>query len=604
MQVPSTTQSQTIAVAPAAPNSLVQTATQYGGGLFHALQGGNGLMLLLAAVGWGALTWFGRDKKNNNKIASGYLSGDREKRAARKRSIEQLEQRKHNAVTLYAGLFERNKKGQPPNSKKTLWIPDANRGIAVCGGPGSGKTFSLINPAIRSAIKEGMPLCLYDFKYPEQAELLVPYAAKHGYDVKIFAPGFEESEVCNPLDFLRSPDDALMARQIATVMNRNFALSSNASEDKFFADAGDQLTQAMLMLAKGLPAPDILTASTILSLSKLPERIQAAWERSEAGTGYHMSQWVYLAFSQLLQLAGSEKTVSGVVGTASKVFSRFLSPELVGAFCGATTLPLDLEGKRMIVLGLDRQRRDAVAPLVATILHMLVARNARSGRKDPFLVAVDELPTVYLPTLTQWLNENRSLGQVTLIGYQNLNQLEKAYSREISRAILGGCATKAIFNPQESESARMFSDYIGEEELMTKQKSRSTGKGGGSTSTGEHLHKRAIVESAQFNKFVAGKCVFINPAYAANDEGSIPLITKISLPKADIEADQWSRSKWEKVRQRLIKLSKQAFFSEERSREQIARRMAISEEYFPAPEEKPAKGGSRSQENGRVKVTF
>lgn len=597
-------QSQTIAVRASEPNTFVQSSSQYGGGILQSLKGGNGFMLLVVVAGWIALAWLGKGRKHGNKIATGYLAGDREKRTARKRALEQLEKRKHNAVTLYAGLFKRNDKGKPVAGKKTLWIPDANRGIAVCGGPGSGKTFSLINPAIRSAIQEGIPLCIYDFKYPEQAELLVPFAAKHGYDVKVFAPGFEESEVCNPLDFLHSPDDALMARQIATVMNRNFALSANASEDKFFADAGDQLTQAMLMLAKGLPAPDILTASTILSLSKLPERIQAAWERSESGQGHPISQWVYLAFSQLLQLAGSEKTVSGVVGTASKVFSRFLSPELVGAFCGPTTLPLDLEGKRMIVLGLDRQRRDAVAPLVATILHMLVARNARSGRKDPFLVAVDELPTVYLPTLTQWLNENRSLGQVTLIGYQNLNQLEKAYSREISRAILGGCATKAIFNPQESESARMFSDYIGEEELTTRQKSRSTGKGGGSTSTGEHLHKRAIVESAQFNKFVAGKCVFINPAYGTRDEGSIPMITRITLPKEDIEADEWSRSKWEKVRQRLIERSKQEFFSEEHSREQIAKRMAIAQEYFPAPEEKPAKGGTRSQEDGKVKVTF
>ncbi|UBF27232.1 hypothetical protein K9N68_04510 [Kovacikia minuta CCNUW1] len=58
------------------------------------------------------------------------------------------------------------------------------------------------------------------------------------------------------------------------------------------------------------------------------------------------------------------------------------------------------------------------------------------------------------------------------------------------------------------------------------------------------------------------------------------------------------------MRQRLIERSKQEFFSEEHNREQIAKRMTIAEEYFAAPAEKPAKGGTRSQEGGKVKVTF
>jgi type IV secretory pathway TraG/TraD family ATPase VirD4 len=40
----------------------------------------------------------------------------------------------------------------------------------------------------------------------------------------VLAPGFPESEVCNPIDFLRSESDAEMARQIATVLNKNFRL--------------------------------------------------------------------------------------------------------------------------------------------------------------------------------------------------------------------------------------------------------------------------------------------------------------------------------------------------------------------------------------------
>jgi hypothetical protein len=107
------------------------------------------------------------------------------------------------------------------------------------------------------------------------------------------------------------------------------------------------------------------------------------------------------------------------------------------------------------------------------------------------------------------------------------------------------------------------------------------------------------VESAQFNKFVPGKCVFINPAYANKDEGSIPLLTRISLPKADEEADDWCRSVWNKVQKRLIQNSKQKVFSEDLSRQEIAKRMAIAEEFFPLPEDP-----KKTSPAGKKKVTL
>ena len=553
----------------------------------QTLKGTNGILLgvlVLALVGF--QIFGGNGNGGKGKIARGSLSSAKEKTRAKKRAIKQLGEKKHNAVGLYVGTPKRNKKGNITGGK-TLFLPDAQRGIAVAGAPGSGKTFSIINPVIRAALDEGYPALVYDFKYPSQVEVLAGYAAKRGYDVRVFAPGYPESEVCNPLNFMRDADDALMARQMATVMNRNFARSSHSSEDKFFADAGDQLTQAVLMLAKGMPQPDLMTASAVLGLSDLPSRIlesKRLGEGNQLRDQWAMSHWVYYAFSQLLQLKDSEKTIAGVIGTTSKVFSRFMAPELISAFCGKTTLPIELEGKQLVVLGLDRRRRDAVAPLVATVLHMMVTANVTKKRQDPLLLAIDELPTLYLPTLVQWLNENRSDGLCTMIGFQNITQLEEAYRREMSRAILGGCATKAIFNPQDSDSARMFSDYLGEEEVIIKQKSRNTGGKGGSTrSVSDHLQKRAIVEPAQFNKLPTGKCVLISPGYSRKDETAIPLITNVKIPKADIEEETWSVSKWPKIQEKLVNRSAQTFQGDDVARQQIAIRLALAEELLPLP---------------------
>lgn len=583
-----------IAVTPAAPasNGMLETA-------IASLKSGNGLLLLVVFALLGGMALLNKmGGKSAGKIARSRFAGQLEKGKARKLAIKQMHERRHNAVSLYIGKPKVSQSGKTLPSARTVWLPESQRGIAVIGAPGSGKTFSIINPVLRSAIDQDFPVILFDFKYPDQTEIIAPYAAKNGYKIRVFAPSFPESEVCNVLDFLRNQDDALMARQIASVMNRNFALSANASEDKFFADAGDQLVQAILMLTKGLPQSDLMTASCILSLSDLPARIQAAWDNPTAIDSWKMSNWVYLAFSQLLQLQGSEKTVAGVLGTASKLFSRFLSPELVGAFCGTTTLPIDLEGKTLLVLGMERQRREAIAPLLATVLHMIVTRNVTRKRKDPLILGIDELPTLFLPYLTNWLNENRSDGLVTVLGFQNMNQLEKAYSRETSRAIFGGCATKAIFNPQEADSARLFSEYLGDEEITIKQKSKSSGRGGGSNSTSDQLQRRQLVEAAQINRLPTGKCILVSPGYANKTESSIPWELTVKIPKPELAVEKRCKALWPKLCDRLIKRSGQAEMSDENSRIAIELRRRVASHYFPFKDEAKAGSGKAPSKAG------
>jgi type IV secretory pathway TraG/TraD family ATPase VirD4 len=175
---------------------------------------------------------------------------------------------------------------------------------------------------------------------------------------------------------------------------------------------------------------------------------------------------VYVSFGQLVSVEDSEKTAASIVATAASNFTRFIKKDILASFCGETTIPLDLEGKQLLIMGLDRERRDVVAPLLATVLHMIVSRNVTKKREDPLILALDELPTLYLPALVQWLNENREDGLVTLLGFQNMAQLEQKYGEELARSILGGCASKAIFNPQEQKSAQMFSDFLGDTNFL------------------------------------------------------------------------------------------------------------------------------------------
>jgi type IV secretory pathway TraG/TraD family ATPase VirD4 len=338
-----------------------------------------------------------------------------------------------------------------------------------------------------------------------------------------------------------------MARQIAIVLNRNFKPGTQSVEDPFFTNSGDQLIQAILLLAKSTPYPDIITCAKALGSNNLPRRIQNA----------KLSTWVESSFGQLISMADSEKTVASVISTASILFSRFMSPSILSVFCGKTTIPLDMKGKQLLIIGMDRERRDVVAPLLATVLHMVITRNVTQPRTDPLVVALDELPTLYLPNLVQWLNENREDGLSCILGFQNLVQLEKAYGREISRAIFGGCGTKAIFNPQENESARSFSEYLGDEHLGYKTKSRSVGGGKTNTSTSQQERTRKLCAPEEFLKFPTGTCILISPGYATKREVSLPLRLSVKIPIADQKRMEHSCRAWEQLKAHRIEQSRQ-----------------------------------------------
>lgn len=482
------------------------------------------------------------------------------------------------------------------NGAGTLYFPDAQMGFSIIGGPGTGKTFSTLDPLIASAIDQGFPLLVYDFKWPNQGKRHIANAIARGYKVYVFAPGKKGSFTMNILDFLKDEEDAVAAGQLAQVIVKNSSIGSG-DDDPFFGPAGTTLVTGLFLLvkwlAKELNRPDIadlMMAQAILNLPDLGIRLGEAMER--------MNVWTFLPLAQVVSVKDSPDTISGIIATAQKIFAKFLQKDFIGAFCGKSDLPIDIDGKSMIVFGLDRQNRDIVGPLLAAILHMVVSRNVSRDipRADPLVVALDELPTLFLPQLPNWLNENREDGFVGLLGYQNMAQIEKSYGKETTRFILGGTGTKIIFNPRDSESAKVFAEYLGERDVAFKSKSKSVGggKNGGSTSTADNLQKTWLIEPAQFNKLPTGKGIVISPSFTDKDEAYIPLVHKFKISKADIADRAWAGKQWdERIKPAYIK-KQQGKADGDALSKQMAERMQIAMEAFPMPGKK-----GESKMNGR-----
>ena len=523
------------------------------------LDSGMGTLLLGLVVLWVGMSLFG-NSTNKNKLATGRFAGKAERRRAKALGRKQQKQRHPAKVPLKAGDLD---------------IPQAQQSIVVAGAPDSGKTYSIIDPAIRSAIAQGFSIVVYDFK-GSQLAAHAAWAASQGYQVDVFAPGQPYTGICNPLDFLEDETDALMASQLAAVLQKNTQRDGGYRDNDFFNSAGTNLVEAVMLLAKRTPYPDLLMANKILNLSNLPGRIR------QAGESGWIPPWTMESFSQLIASEEADKQIAGIIATAQRTFKTFTGKQLVSSFCGQTTIPLDMTGKRILFLQVDIQKRDAVSPLLAAILHLIVTRNFARPRSEPLVIALDELPTLYLPDLPKWINEFRSYGFVGLLGYQNFAQLQHIYGRDLSRALFAACGTKVFFNPKDRETAQEFSGYLGEKDVRIYTRSRSQGRYG-SNSRSEQCQRVPLMTADQILKLDQGECVFINPAYRGGGEASVPLRVRVKISKKEQAIQARSEALWHStVQPKLIARCQQQQMMSDLNTENQSRK-AMAERLFPVP---------------------
>ncbi|RAM49245.1 MAG: type IV secretory system conjugative DNA transfer family protein [Hapalosiphonaceae cyanobacterium JJU2] len=525
-------------------------------GLLKTFANPEGLAMVGALIFLILLSQFIGGKKG--KISTGRLVGKVEKLAATNLALKQIQERKHNKVCFWCGSprywFSGKLRGFGARlqtflgASPTVWIPHAERSTLVLGAPGSGKTFGTIDRMAQSCMAQGFPLIVYD-KKGDQMKLLAPLAARYGYDVRIFAPGEPYSEVINPLDFMENQEDAVTAAQIAQVINAN---AGSGKSDEFFSKAADLLAKALIQLAKGSDCPDLATVYCIQSVDDFINKLYAAVQAGK------VSRWVAASFQQYLKARDSEKTIASIDTTTMGIFSAFIQRSLLPSFIGKSTIPTKLSGRQILIFKLDDPRRDVVGPLLAAALHMTIVSNLCTPRFDPIGIFIDELPSLYLKALPQWINEYRSNGACFVLGVQSLEQLANAYGENLAAAITSACSTKILYNPANYSTAEKFSQSYGNKEFIIKNKSISDSKEGRTTTWADNIQTMPILTADEIMRFPQGKCVITNPGYTSSSEGSIPYLLTIPIPKSDQKQIEESEKLWsQQLCPRLIARSPQ-----------------------------------------------
>ena len=512
---------QTLGLQP--PSEFIETAIEE-----HPMASAATLMLMMAAIGALGFVRIGMAPQEQ-KLGTGRFATKAEKRRAKQLAKKQ---NKANGLEISVELGD-------------VTIPYANESVLFVGAPGSGKSATIGDPGLMEVIKRGQSAVVFDAKGSREDSItrrFAPIAARESYGVGIIAPGKKYSDCLNPHDFVRSPTDASRSLQLAYVLEKNTAGFNPHKSGKgdFFQRTGIGIVQASIMLSKLLAQSDLMTVSEIINQPNLIGRLKALMENSTAPA------WTVKQFGQLMASEESEKQLVGMIVTAQSIFERFITADLVPSFCGPSTVPLKMDGKQILFLQVDEETQDAVLPLIAAQIELLIAHNFSEPRKNILALFLDELPLLYLPKIAQYVNLLRSAGLVAFLGVQSLSQLRETYGKEMASSIMSGCRNTLYFNPNNIDTAKEVSARIGECDRLHHTWSRSGALLMKPTRT-QHRQKVPLVTPDEINRFGKGKFVMFAPGYQSQDgtQAAIPVLARPKLNQAQIDEQTKAGHIWD-----------------------------------------------------------
>lgn len=346
------------------------------------------------------------------------------------------------------------------------------RGTMVIGTPGSGKSFGIINPAIRQMIAKGFCLCIYDFKFPDLAQIayyhyLLKKSKDSGYEYDFHVINLnevEKSKRVNPFkkEYIQTLAEAQeMAESMVFSLQKGGSSSGGGSDAFFTQSAINFLSSSIYFFAtyedgKYSDLPHILsfmnrsykeifdTLFTNEEIFSLLSPFKTAYENK--------------AFDQL----------EGQVGTLKIFLSRLATKESFWVFSGdEVELKItNRENPSILILASDPGTQDINSALYSSVLNRTL-RLINSKHNLPGGIIADEFPTIYIHKIDNVVATARSNKVAVLLGLQEIPQLRQFYKKEVADTI------SAIVGNILSGSARDKNTLEWLEKLFGKIKQKS-----------------------------------------------------------------------------------------------------------------------------------
>ena len=346
------------------------------------------------------------------------------------------------------------------------------RGTMVIGTPGSGKSFGVINPAIRQMIAKGFCLCIYDFKFPDLAQIayyhyLLKKSKDSDYNYSFHVINLnevEKSRRVNPFHkkYIQTLAEAQeMAESMVSSLQKGGSSSGGGSEAFFTQSAINFLASCIYFFAK-LENGKYSDLPHILSFMNrsYQEIFDSLFKNEEIGSLLSPFKTAYdnKAFDQL----------EGQIGTLKIFLSRLATKESFWVFSGdEVELKItDRENPSILILASDPGTQDINSALYSAVLNRTL-RLVNSKHNLSGGIIADEFPTIYIHKIDNVVATARSNRVAVLLGLQEIPQLRQFYKKEVADTI------SAIVGNILSGSARDKNTLEWLEKLFGKIKQKS-----------------------------------------------------------------------------------------------------------------------------------
>ena len=428
---------------------------------------------------------------------------------------------------------------------KKKWRPgwiniNVFRAMMVIGVPGSGKTESIIIPYIKQLLAKGYSMLVYDFKYPDLAEITYYHylknrqhngpLANHSFHV-VSIDQIEYSQRVNPIlpRYIETLSDAAETAE-AIVLALKKSGSSGSGSDQFFTQSAINLLAATIYFFAKEQNGKYCTLPHVLAFLNMPygNIFQTLFPLQEIQSllSPFKSAFENKAFDQL----------EGQIGTLKINLSRLVTKETFWIFSG-NDIDLKISNPPSIVVLANSDRtQNTNSAFYASIL-MRVMRQINQKGNNPSAIVVDETPTIFLHKIENLIATARSNKVAVVLGLQEITQFYLGYSKEIAQTITSIMGTVMSGSVRSKETL----DWL--EKMFGKNKQLSQGVSIDRNKTNYSLNEKmdSVIPASRIANLNAGEMVGI--VSRENQEGTVKYQPNLFNCKIKLDFDQIKEEK-------------------------------------------------------------
>ena len=395
------------------------------------------------------------------------------------------------------------------------WVNIVNpfRGTWVVGTPGSGKTFSIIEPFIRQHSAKGFAIVAYDYKFPTLAQKLYYHYRinkKAGLTPKgcafniINFVNVEYSRRVNPIQLKYISNLAAASETAETLLEslQKGKKEGGGGSDQFFQTSAvnflaaciyffcnyekrpyDENGQEMNYDKTIDPETGMIKPTGVVRDAMGNVKEPAYWLGkysdmphilSFLNESYETIFEVLMTDTEVAPLRGPFRTafdnkameqLEGMIGTLRVFTSRLATKESYWIFSKEgddfDLKVSDPNHPSYLLIANDPEMESIIGALNALILNRLVTRvNTGQGKNVPVSIIVDELPTLYFHKIDRLIGTARSNKVSVTLGFQELPQLEADYGKTGMQKIITTVGNVVSGSARAKETLEWLSNDI------------------------------------------------------------------------------------------------------------------------------------------------